>query len=240
MHDKVRFGIIGAGMIAGVHAEALKQIPAAELVAVCDCAQDKARAFAAKHNCQSVATLEELLASGVEAVTVATPSGMHHEAVLAAARAGKHILCEKPLEITPKRITEMVEACESAGVLLAAVFPSRFCRAAEAIADALQAGRFGRPTLISASIRWYREPSYYLNAAWRGTWELDGGGALMNQGIHTIDLLTWFGGAVRRVCGRCANILHTDIAVEDTAAATIEFASGALGVVEAGTSCFPG
>ncbi len=237
---KIKFGIIGTGMIAGMHAEALSWIPGAELVAVYDCDPGKARNFAEKYHCRSTADLQELLRSEVEAVTIATPSGLHGEVAIPAARAGKHILCEKPLEVTPEKVDAIVSACAEAGVLLSAVFQSRFSSAVQIIQQALEAGRFGALTLVSASIRWYRAPEYYQNAGWRGTWSLDGGGALMNQGIHTVDLLTCFGGPVRRVTGRCANRLHAGIEVEDTAVGVVEFANGALGTVEASTACAPG
>ncbi len=240
MARKVKYGIIGTGAIANLHAEALTQIDNAELFMVYDSVPDRAREFAAKHNCQHAATLEELLASEVEAVTIATPSGLHAQCAIPAACAGKHILCEKPLEITVSKTNDLIRACESHNVRLSAVFQSRFSTAVQKIKQAVDQGRFGQHVLASASVRWYRTPEYYANAGWRGTWRLDGGGALMNQGIHTVDLLLYFNGDPREVTGRFTRIKHKGIEVEDTVVAMVQFKNGSLGTVEASTACAPG
>ncbi len=237
---KVRFGIIGAGAIAQVHADAIRLSGNSVLETVYDPAEARAEAFAAKNSCRRAASLEEMLASGIDAVTVATPSGLHRDAAVAAARAGKHILCEKPLEVTLERTDAIIGACEENNVILMPVFQMRFSRASMLVKKALEAGRLGDPVLASASIRWYRAPEYYRNAGWRGTRALDGGGALMNQGIHTVDQLLYFCGPVREVTARCANILHRGIEVEDSAAAMMVFANGGLGTIEASTACAPG
>ena len=238
--SKVKFGIIGTGGIARLHAEALTATDNAELYIVYDKVVERAVAFAQKHNCKVASTFEELLSSDVEAVTIATPSCLHAEVAIPAARAGKHILCEKPLEVTVSKTNELVRTCESSNVRLSAVFQSRFCRSVQTIKKAVDAGRFGDPVLAAASVRWYRTPEYYASATWRGTWALDGGGALMNQGIHTVDLLVYFNGDVSEVTGRIARLMHKSIEVEDTVVAMIKFKNNSLGTIEASTACAPG
>ena len=237
---KVKFGIIGTGMIAAVHAEALSKLDNAELCMVYDKIPEKAKAFAEKHNCLYESDFDKFLASDIEAVTIATPSGLHAEVALPAIKAGKHILCEKPLEITVSKANELVRACEVSNVRLSAVFQSRYSRSVQLIKKAVDEGRFGQPVLASASIRWFRTPEYFTNATWRGTWTLDGGGALMNQGIHTADLLLYFNGDVSEVNAHTANILHKSIEVEDTVVGMLRFKNGSLGILEASTACGPG
>ncbi len=237
---KVKFGIIGTGMIAAVHADALKQLDNAELVMVYDKIPEKAKAFAEKYNCQYESDFDKFLASDIEAVTIATPSGLHGEVAIPAIKAGKHILCEKPLETTVSKAKDLVRACEIANVRLSAVFQSRYSRSVQLIKKAVDEGRFGQPVLASASIRWFRNPEYFKNATWRGTWALDGGGALMNQGIHTADLLIYFNGDVSEVSAHTTNVLHKSIEVEDTVVAMLRFKNGSLGVLEASTACGPG
>lgn len=240
MENNVKYGIIGTGAIARKHAEALQQIDNAELFMVYDAIPARAKAFAESVNCRYAETLEELLASEIEAVTIATPSGLHGECAIPAARAGKHILCEKPLEVTVSKVNDLIRACESSNVRLSAVFQSRFSTAVRQIRQAIEAGRFGQPVLASASVRWFRSHEYYANAGWRGTWALDGGGALMNQGIHTVDLLLYFNGDAREVTGRVTKIMHKNIEVEDTVVAMLRFKNGSLGTIEASTACAPG
>jgi predicted dehydrogenase len=237
---KVKFGIIGTGAIAQRHAEALALTGNAELVLVYDKVTERASAFAKQHGCKSAATFEAFLASDIEAVTIATPSGLHAEVAIPAARAGKHILCEKPLEVTVSKTNELVRACESANIRLSAVFQSRFSRSVQLIKQAVDEGRFGQPVLATASVRWFRSSEYYGNATWRGTWALDGGGALMNQGIHTVDLILYFNGDVSEVTGRTARLLHKNIEVEDTVVAMFKFKNNSLGTLEASTACAPG
>lgn len=238
--DKVGFGIIGTGAVAAAHAMAITNSEFADLKAVYDVVPERAREFAAKYNAIAVDSFEEFLkVPGLEAVTVATPSGFHHDPVVAAAKAGKHILCEKPLDITLEKIDDMIRQCKESGVLLAAIFQSRFKGAVAAIRKAIDEGRFGKLVSVSAKQLWYRDSSYYKSASWRGTWAIDGGGALMNQGSHTVDLLLYLGGEVKRVCGHTANFVH-DIEVEDTAFARMDFTNGASGTLEVSTACQPG
>ena len=186
------FGIIGCGMIANFHAKALAEVRGAKLIACADTAPGRAAAFAKEFGCTPYDSLDAMLADEtVEAVTVATPSGSHMEPAVAAANAGKHVIVEKPLEVTLKKCDRIIEACEKAGVKLGTIFPSRFHDSSKLMKQAVDAGRFGRLTLGDAYVKWYRTQQYYDSGAWRGTWALDGGGALMNQAIHTVDLLTW-------------------------------------------------
>lgn len=239
MITPVRFALVGTGNISGVHASAIKQVPGAQLSAAYSIAG--LEAFCEKHGCAAEASLEALVArKDVDAVCITTPSGSHGEPAIAALKAGKHVLCEKPIEITVERIDAMLAAAAEGGRILAAVFQSRFGEGAQTVKRAVEAGRFGRLTMCSAYIKWWRTQEYYDSAGWRGTWEMDGGGALMNQGVHAIDLLTWFAGVPVEVKAEIATLAHERIAVEDTAVATLRFGGGALGVVEGATSTYPG
>jgi predicted dehydrogenase len=173
-------------------------------------------------------------------VCVCTPSGAHLEPAVAAARAGKHVVVEKPLEVTLSRCDAVIRACDESGVRLCTIFPSRFTAANIALKQAIEAGRFGRLTLGDTYVKWWRTQQYYDSGGWRGTWDLDGGGALMNQAIHNVDLLQWLMGDVETITALTATLAHERIEVEDTAVAALRFKNGALGVIEAATSAFPG
>ena len=215
-------------MIAEFHAKALAEIPGARLVAAYNRTAAKAGAFAATHGCAVAATPEALLDDpAVDVVCLCTPSGDHLAPALACIRAGKHVVVEKPLEVTLAKCDELIAAARAAGVTVAGILPRRYVRGSLALKAALDAGRFGPVTLASALIPWWRTQAYYDSAAWRGTYALDGGGALMNQGIHTIDLLLWFLGPVKRVSATLGLVAHAGIEVEDIAVGWIEFANGA-------------
>jgi UDP-N-acetyl-2-amino-2-deoxyglucuronate dehydrogenase len=235
------FGIVGCGMISNFHARAIAEVRGAKLVACFDTREPAAQKFAADNGCKAYTDLNAMLADPkVSIVTIATPSGAHMEPAVAAARAGKHVIVEKPLEITLKKCDRMIEACEKAGVQLGAIFPSRFHDSSVKIKRAIDGGRFGRLTLGDSYVKWYRTQQYYDSGAWRGTWALDGGGALMNQAIHSVDLLTWFMGPVVEIQANAATLAHERIEVEDVVVATLRFASGALGTLEATTAAYPG
>ncbi len=176
----------------------------------------------------------------IQAVSVCTPSGAHMEPALAVAAAGKHVIVEKPLEVTTERCDQIIDACEKAGVRLVAIFQSRFHESARLLKQAVDQGRFGKITLGDAYVKWYRSQEYYDSGAWRGTWKLDGGGALMNQAIHSVDLLLWMMGPVAEISAMTATMTHERIEVEDIAIANLKFKSGALGVIEATTTAYPG
>ncbi len=237
------FGIVGCGMIAEFHARAIAEIPGARVVAALDRNPGKAEKIAAMagEGCRPFVDLDAMLAHpGLDVVCVCTPSGAHRDPAVRAARAGKHVVVEKPLEITVPRADAIIEACDASGVRLCAIFPSRFSAANLALKDAVVRGRFGRLTLGSTSVKWWRGQEYYDSGRWRGTWELDGGGALMNQAIHNVDLLLWLMGEVESVQAMTATLAHERIEVEDAAVALLRFRSGALGVVEAATAAYPG
>ena len=235
------FGVIGCGMIANFHAKAIADVPGAKLVAGYDAVPAAADRLAASTGCKAYHDLNAFLADPkIDVVTIGTPSGAHMEPAVAAARAGKHLIIEKPLEITLRRCDKIIEAADKAGVVVSTIFPSRFHDSSREMKRAVDAGRFGRLTLGDAIVKWYRTQQYYDSGAWRGTWQLDGGGALMNQAIHSVDLLCWLMGPVAEVQAHTALLAHERIAVEDTAVATVRFANGALGVIEASTAAFPG
>jgi predicted dehydrogenase len=237
------FAIVGCGMIARFHARALAEIPEARLVAlVSRRAENAARLAESLPTPVAIHTdLKSALAMpGVDAVIITTPSGAHLEPALAAAQAGKHIVVEKPLEVTLDRCDRLIAACERHRVQLCTIFPSRFADASLALKQAVAQGRFGRLTLGETTCKWWRPQSYYDEGGWKGTRALDGGGALMNQAIHNVDLLLWLLGPVTYLSGFTATLAHERIEVEDTAVACLRFASGALGVIQAATSAYPG
>ena len=238
---KTGFGIVGTGMISKFHAMAIKDLSTARLVGCSDMRPERATEFAKQEGCKGYESLDAMLADPeVQVVTICTPSGAHVEPAVAAAKAGKHVLVEKPLEITLERCDKIINACKEAGVLLGAILPSRFSPANLALKKAIDAGRFGKLTMGDSYVKWWRTQEYYDSGAWRGTWELDGGGSYMNQAIHNVDLLYWFMGDVDQVCGMTSTIAHERIAVEDVGSAVVKFKSGALGTLEATTSAWPG
>ena len=236
----LRFGIAGAGSIGGLHARAIGDIGEARLVAVADRLEGRARTLAEQHGATWHANYGEMVReAAVDAVSICTPSGAHQEVAVAAAEAGKHVIVEKPIEITVERADKIIDACQRNGVKLGVIFQSRFGSGVQKAKEALDAGRLGKLALCDAYVKWHRTQEYYDAGGWRGTWALDGGGALMNQSIHTIDLLHWLAGSVSSVYARTATLAH-GMETEDTAVALVAFASGALGVIEGATSTYPG
>jgi predicted dehydrogenase len=238
---KVGFGIVGCGMIANFHAKAIEHLRGAQIVACTDNYYPAAERFAAANQCTAYASVKEMVADPrVTIVTICTPSGAHQEPAVAAANAGKHVIVEKPLEITLKRCDAIINACRKNGVLLATILPSRFSDANVAVKAAIDKKRFGRLTLGDTYVKWWRTQQYYDSGGWRGTWALDGGGAYMNQAIHNVDLLYWFMGEVKEVAAVTDTLAHERIEVEDVGVAAVRFANGALGTIEASTAAFPG
>jgi predicted dehydrogenase len=241
--DTIGFAIVGCGMIARFHARALAEVPGARVAALVSRSTDSACKLAAEVglSCDWHTDLSAALGRrDVHAVIVTTPSGAHLEPAVAAAEAGKHVVVEKPLEITTARCDQIIDACDRHGVRLAVIFPSRFGDANRVLKGAVEAGRFGRLTLGETACKWWRSQAYYDEGGWKGTRALDGGGALMNQAIHNVDLLQWIMGPVTRVAAFTATLAHERIEVEDTAVACVHFAAGALGVIQAATSAWPG
>jgi UDP-N-acetyl-2-amino-2-deoxyglucuronate dehydrogenase len=232
-------GVVGVGMIAEFHAKAILAIDGAQLVATYSRRDQAAGEFAARHGGAAYTDYDKFLAhDGLDIVAICTPSGAHLEPCIAAAKAGKHVICEKPLEVTTKRVDAMIDACNKAGVVLAGIFPRRFNPSTQLLKQAVDQGRFGAIATADAYVKWWRTQGYYDSGAWRGTWALDGGGALMNQSIHTIDLLLHLMGDVASVRAETRLIAHDGIEVEDTAVAMLEFKSGALGVIQGSTACW--
>lgn len=226
-------------MIARFHAEAINAMSNGQLKAVAGRTFEKSQDLATEFQCTAYASVEELLSDPeIDIVTIATVSGAHLDPCIAAAKVGKHIICEKPLEVTTERIDEIIKACEAEGVTLAGIFNRRFYPAIQELKKAVETDRFGRITMVEAAIKWYRDQAYYDSGAWRGTWELDGGGALMNQSIHTIDQLLYLCGPVKSVTASMGCLIHEGIEVEDTAVAQLEFKNGALGVIHGSTACW--
>lgn len=235
----MKFGIIGSGMIARFHAEAIRAMSNGSLHGIAGRTLAKTQGLAEEFGCKAYATVDELLADPeIEVVTIATVSGAHLEPAIAAARAGKHIICEKPLEVTVEKVDQILEVCQQENVTVAGIFNRRFYPAIQEFKNAITKDRFGKITMVEAAIKWYRDQAYYDSGAWRGTWELDGGGALMNQSIHTIDQLLFLCGKVKAVTASMACQIHENIEVEDTAVATLEFENGALGVIHGSTACW--
>jgi UDP-N-acetyl-2-amino-2-deoxyglucuronate dehydrogenase len=244
MPDQFGFAIIGCGMIARFHARAIQEIPSARIAALVSRTSANGRKLIEETGipaCPVFAdTKEAVRAPGVDAVIVTTPSGVHLEPSLLAAAAGKHVVVEKPLEISGPRCQQIIDACDKSGVRLCTIFPSRFGDANVALKAAVEAGKFGRLTLGETTCKWWRTQQYYDEGGWKGTQALDGGGALMNQAIHNVDLLLWMMGSAASVSGFTSTLAHERIEVEDTAVAVIRFKSGALGVIQATTSVHPG
>lgn len=219
----------------------MAELDGAAAVAVLSRDDGRADAFAEEFGTEPYTDLDAFLAEpSLGAVSVCTPSGAHLEFIEAAARAGKHVIAEKPIEISSERCDRIVEIAESAGVSVAGIFQSRYYENAREVKRAVEQGRFGRLTMGDAYVKFYRTQDYYDSGGWKGTIALDGGGALMNQGIHAVDLLLWLMGPVTRVHARTKILGHERIEVEDTAVATLEFENGALGVIEGSTATYPG
>ncbi|MFD4192539.1 Gfo/Idh/MocA family protein [Amycolatopsis thermoflava] len=236
----LRGGVVGCGNVAGNHAAAYRDLPGVELVACSDVDPSRAAAFAARYGA-AAATPEELFDLGLDVVSVCTPHPTHEAVVTQAAAHGVHVLCEKPIAIDLGAAARMVAACEAAGVILGVLFQRRFWPAAQRIRAAIDDGTLGEPILGHASVLLHRDTSYYTADAWRGTWATDGGGVLMTQAVHNIDLLQWFLGEAVEVSAAHATVKHgAAIEVEDTAVATLRFASGALATLSASTALTPG
>lgn len=235
------FAIVGTGMIAGYHAEAIQQTPGARLIGVVSRSMDKGRAFATRHGIAvTTATVEEMVARpDVHVVNVTTPSGAHLEPALVGIRAGKHVIVEKPLETTPERVDQVLAAAREHRVKVASIFQGRFGAGAQQVKRALVEGRLGRLVLASAAVKWHR-PAEYYHTPWKGRWDLDGGGALMNQAIHGVDLLQWFAGLPTEVSGWITRRVHLGIEADDTTVASLKFPCGAFGTIEATTAAWPG
>lgn len=233
--DEVRFAVIGAGNIGKFHVQAMQEIPQARVTVVCNRHGAEGQKLAQQVNAEWVSDYQAVvLRDDVDAVSICTPSGTHKEIAVAAAQAGKHVLVEKPIDITLPRIDAMLKATNEADVKLSCIFQSRLRVGSQAVKQALKEGRFGKLLFANAFVLWHRSAEYYENN-WRGTYELDGGGALMNQSIHSIDLLQWLAGPVKQLVAQSATRIHK-IDAEDSASALVTFANGAQGTIQGATS----
>lgn len=238
----LRFAIVGCGSIASTQLQAIRALPPemATVVACVDIEGARAEEFGEKYELKPL-SWEEMLASDiVDAVTFCTPSGIHAEQGIQALRSGKHVIVEKPMDVSVDACDAMIQAREETELQLAVVSQHRFDPASITVRKKLDGGEFGKVILAEARIPWFRTQEYYDSGDWRGTWAMDGGGCVMNQGVHTVDLLRWFCGAPKRVYARMSTAAHTGIEVEDALVATVEFQNGALATVLAATSMYPG
>ncbi len=236
----LRFGVIGAGVIAPTHAKALSDLEDAQLVAIADIDEEKASKLAETYGVRAYVDVTELLRrDDIDVVNVCVPSGLHAELGIRAAEAGKHVIVEKPIDVNLRNADRLIAACHKAGVTIAVISQFRFGPGAQFLRQALDSGRFGKVTMGEAACKYFRTQAYYDSGTWRATWELDGGGALMNQGVHMVDTFQWLMGDVESLMSYTATLTHK-IVVEDCAAAVLQFKSGAIGLLQSSTSHFPG
>jgi predicted dehydrogenase len=232
--------LIGGGNISETHACAARAIADVEIAAIFGTNAEKVGRLCREYGGKAYSNFEEFLAHRpMELVAIGSPSGLHAEQGIAAARHGLHVLTEKPIDIVVERADALIAETRKACVQLGVFFQDRCKPDILLVKNAVDAGALGKPILADARVKWYRPPDYYANSRWRGTWALDGGGALINQAVHTLDLMLWIFGEVKAVQATCKTALHA-IEAEDTLIAMLEFANGALGVLQAATSVFPG
>lgn len=240
MVEQVRFGIIGCGVIGPTHAQAISSLPDARLVAVADVVIEKAQQLGERYGVTPYSSAQEMLdQQQLDVVDVCTPSGLHGDVACQVMRSGRHVIVEKPMEIRREAITQMLRVQRETGVKMAVISQHRFDPASKEVYELVQQRAFGKLVLGTAQIPWWRSQEYYDSGAWRGTWELDGGGVLMNQGIHSIDLLQWLMGSVRTVYAHTDTLAHR-METEDVAVAVWRFTNGALGTLAGTTGAYPG
>jgi UDP-N-acetyl-2-amino-2-deoxyglucuronate dehydrogenase len=239
-----RCAVVGTGVVGEWHVRTIPTVPGCTLAAVCDVSPPKAAAALEKNKFEGIPQykdLREMLKrEQIDVVHVCTPSGAHMDPCVTAMEMGKNVICEKPLEIQLDRIDQMVEVAKKHGVRLAAIFQNRWNEANRAVKAAMDEGRFGRIAWAGSFTPWYRPDKYYEEGGWRGTRRLDGGGAIMNQSVHSIDLLQWIVGPVKTVSAYASSRIHAKIEVEDTLSCSLQFANGAFGTILGTTAMFPG
>ncbi len=233
-------GLIGGGNITETHARAARAIPGLEIAAIHGTNAENIARLCRDHGGTPYQDFDAFLNHRpLDLVIIGSPSGLHATQGIAAARRGLHVLTEKPIEISTARADALIDAAKQSKVQLGVIFQDRMKPHIRQLKNWLDQRLLGKPLFVDARVKWYRPPEYYANSRWRGTFALDGGGALINQGVHTIDLLLWLLGDVARVQARTATMLHK-IEAEDTAAAILEFSNGALGIFQATTAAYPG
>ena len=238
--EPVRVGIVGCGKVGGLHATALRAVPEVVYVGACDADPPRAGAFAAKHGGMAFADLDVLLRSGVEAVLIGTPHPAHREPAVRAAEAGVHVLVEKPMAATLADCDAMLAAAARAGVRLGGISQRRFYEPVRRVKAAIEAGKLGTPALGLVLMYSWRDAAYYTSDPWRGRWDTEGGGVLVNQSPHQLDMLLWFLGPAAEVTGFWGNLNHPTVEVDDTAVAAIRFKSGGLASILTSVSQKPG
>jgi UDP-N-acetyl-2-amino-2-deoxyglucuronate dehydrogenase len=240
--SKFRFAIVGCGVIHGTHIDAIKALSdEAELVAVCDEIPDLAERVAAANGVTAYTDLEEMcVKTEFDILCVCTPSGLHARHGIIGANHGKHIISEKPIEVTLEAADALIDACDKNGVKLVVISQHRYSSGMRQLKQYVDEGRLGDLVYAESVTKWFRSQEYYDSGGWRGTWALDGGGALMNQGVHYVDQLRWIMGPVKSVAATMGTRAHDRIEVEDIVSATIEFTSGAVGTLLASTAMYPG
>lgn len=237
---KVKYAIVGCGRIAWNHLDGIEKSNSSVLCAVCDVDEAKARETGEKYGVNWYTDEAEMLEKEkIDVCCILTPSGLHAECGIIAAEHGVNVLCEKPMDVTREKMKALIDSCKKNGVKLGCIFQRRTFSAAIAMKKAVKDGVFGKVTLCDAYLKYYRDQAYYDSGDWRGTWELDGGGALMNQGIHGVDLIDWMTGGIKSVFARCER-LNWKTDVEDTAVIMVRYKNGAMGVIECATTVYPG
>jgi predicted dehydrogenase len=240
LQERLKIGIIGCGLISDVHAEAMKTSRNTALVSAFSRSEQNASSFGERHDIPWSTDWEKFISDpGIDAVSICTPNGNHLDYGEKAARAGKHVIVEKPIEVTLPRANRLIDICKEEGVQLAVIFQSRFMPKIQNLKQQLDQNIVGKLFMGDAYIKWFRTQEYYDSGVWRGTLDLDGGGTLINQSIHTIDILQWLMGGVESVYGQTGTFTHKNIEGEDNAVATLRFRSGAIGVIEGSTSVQP-
>ena len=240
-NDKIiNFAILGCGMIASVHADAISKIPNAKLVAVCDNDFERAKAFASEKNITAYNNLKEMIScEEIDSVCVCTPSCFHKDNTIELLNYDKHVVVEKPMAFTASEADEIILACKKSNKLVTVISQLRYSSDVNKVKSLVESGAFGTISLVELSMKYYRSPEYYSSSPWKGKLKFDGGGALMNQGVHGVDLLQYVLGGVKKVVGATKTLIH-DIEVEDTAVAIVEFTNGALGTIVASSCAYPG
>jgi len=237
--DDFKFGILGCGFISGIHADAIKNIPGAVIAGAFDVHTPSKDAFCKAHGVRAFESSEEMLLSDADAICICLPSGLHFDAAMECIRHKKHIVLEKPMALTSKQAENIICAAEENGVNVTVISQLRYSPAVKEVKRMIDDGKLGTITLGNAIMEYRRSPEYYQNSSWRGTWEMDGGGALMNQGIHGVDILQYLMGKVVSVFAYAKTLVH-NIETEDTLTAVLEYENGAIGSVVATTSVAPG
>lgn len=237
---KLRFGVVGLGVISYEHAQSIFDTENAELIAASSRTEESREKFSKEFDVKMFADYDDMLKQdNIDAVSICTPSGTHMDFGIKAAEAGKHVIVDKPIEVSVDRGQKLFESCEKNGVKLAVIYQNRYSNAVLKLKDTVDSGKIGRPVMARGTVKWFRSQEYYTGSGWRGTLDLDGGGALINQSIHTLDLLIWILGDLKCVFGIKDTLTHDGIEAEDNLVATLQFKSGTLGQFEASTSIVP-